>query len=177
MSTPRKVAQVAELQDLLREATATIGTRYQGMSVAEQGTLRAQLSEIGLEMRVVKNTLLRIAAAELGQEQFADLIDGPTALVVSRDDAVAAAKAVTNYKQQHEASAFDFGNAVIDGLLVDAAYIKELATVPPREELLARIAGGLVGKLIELMGLLAATTRDFAGLIEARATQLEAADA
>jgi hypothetical protein len=64
-------------------------------------------------------------------------------------------------------------NAVIGGELVDAAYVQDLATVPRRDELLARIAGGLVGKIRELMMLLSATTRDFAGLVEARAVQLE----
>jgi len=64
-------------------------------------------------------------------------------------------------------------SAVVSGEVVDAAYVRDLATVPPREELLARIAGGLVGKVRELMMLLDATTRDFAGLIEARAAQLE----
>jgi ribosomal protein L10 len=62
---------------------------------------------------------------------------------------------------------------VVEGELVDEAYVRDLASVPPRDELLARIAGGLVGKVRELMGLLDATTRDFAGLIEARAAQLE----
>lgn len=177
MSTPRKVALVAELKELLQGAQATIATRYQGMSVAEQADLRQQLSAVGLEMRVVKNTLLRIAATDLGQEQYAGLIDGPTALVVSQDDSVAAAKAVAAYKEANADSAFAYGSAVIDGLLVDAAYVSELATVPPREELLARIAGGLLGKVVELMRLLQATTTKFVGLIEARAVQMEAAEA
>lgn len=177
MTTPRKVGQVADLTSLLDGATATIGTRYQGMPVSEQVALRAALAEAGLEMRVVKNTLLRIAARDIGQEQLSELIEGPTALVVSRDDAVAAAKAVVAYKKAHETSRFQIGRGVIDGLLVDADYVVDLASVPPREELLARIAGGLVGKVVELLGLLSATQRDFAGLVEARAAQLEAGDA
>ena len=64
--------------------------------------------------------------------------------------------------------------AVVSGELVDSNYVVDLATVPPKEELVARIAGGLVGKVRELMLLLDATTRDFSGLIEARAVQLEA---
>jgi large subunit ribosomal protein L10 len=63
--------------------------------------------------------------------------------------------------------------AVVNGAVVDAAYVQDLATVPPRDELLARIAGSLVAKIRELMMLLEATTREFAGLVEARAAQLE----
>jgi large subunit ribosomal protein L10 len=63
--------------------------------------------------------------------------------------------------------------AVVNGAVVDAAYVQDLATVPPRDELLARIAGSLVAKVRELMMLLEATTREFAGLVEARAAQLE----
>ena len=66
-------------------------------------------------------------------------------------------------------------SAVVGGQLVDADYVNDLATVPPREELLARIAGGLVGQLTQFMLLIQATTREFAGLVEARATQLEGA--
>jgi len=62
---------------------------------------------------------------------------------------------------------------VVNGAVVDAAYVQDLATVPPRDELLARIAGSLVAKVRELMMLLEATTREFAGLVEARAAQLE----
>ena len=64
-------------------------------------------------------------------------------------------------------------NASVSGEVVEAAYVHDLATVPPRDELLSRIAGGLVGKVRELMMLLDGTTREFAGLIEARAAQME----
>ena len=124
-------------------------------------------------MRVVKNTLLRIAAKDEGLDAFSELAQGATALVFSRDDIVAPARVLTAYLQAHPASPVAVRSAVVEGLLVDAAYVEDLATVPPRDELLARIAGGVVGPLVELVGLLQATAREFAGLIEARAVQLE----
>lgn len=177
MPTERKVAQVAEIKQLLSDAEVAIATSFQHMPVHEQVELRKALADAGVQLRVVKNTLLRIAAVEAGREEFTSLIDGPTALVVGTDDPVAAARAVVNYTTDHRDTAFQFRNAVVGGTVVDVDYVRDLATVPPREELLARIAGGLTGKLIEFMGLIEATTREFAGLVEARASQLETATA
>ncbi len=173
MPTERKVAQVTELRDLIREVQIAISTAYQGISVGEQVELRRELTAVGAEMRVVKNTLLRIAAKDEGLDAFSELAQGATALVFSRDDIVAPARVLTAYLQAHPASPVAVRSAVVEGLLVDAAYVEDLATVPPRDELLARIAGGVVGPLVELVGLLQATAREFAGLIEARAVQLE----
>ena len=173
MPTERKVAQVTELRDLIREVQIAISTAYQGISVGEQVELRRELTAVGAEMRVVKNTLLRIAAKDEGLDAFSELAQGATALVFSRDDIVAPARVLTAYLQAHPASPVAVRSAVVEGLLVDAAYVEDLATVPPRDELLARIAGGVVGPLVELVGLLQATAREFAGLIEARAVLLE----
>jgi large subunit ribosomal protein L10 len=173
MPTEKKIAQVADLKDLISRAEIAIATSYQGTSVAEQVALRQAIREVGAEMRVVKNTLLKIAAADAGLEQFGSLADGPTAVVFGYEEPVGPARALSNYLKDNSDSAVEIRQAVVSGELVDAAYVKDLATVPPREELLARIAGGLVGKVRELMMLLDGTTRDFAGLLEARATQLE----
>ena len=173
MPTAKKIEQVAELKDRISRAEIAIAASYQGTSVAEQVALRQAIREVGGEMRVVKNTLLKIAAADAGLEQFAELADGPTAVVFGYDEPVAPARALVTYLREHDNSAVEIRRAVVNGELVDAAYVRDLATVPPREELLARIAGGLVAKIRELMMLLDGTTREFAGLVAARVTQLE----
>lgn len=177
LPTERKVAQVGELTELIRDAEIAISTAYQGISVAEQVELRAALSDAGAQMRVVKNTLLRIAARNAGLDQFVALADGPTALVVGRDEPISAAKALAGYLRAHPNSPVKIRSAVVSGVLVDAAYVEDLATVPPRDELLGRLAGNLIGQLTQFLGLIQATTRDFAGLVEARAVQLEGAAA
>ncbi len=177
MPTERKIALVAELKELIESVEIAIATAYQGIPVPDQTLLRRALLEEGATLRIVKNTLLRRAAREAGREVFAELADGPTALVTHPDDPVAAARAVFRYRQEHANTPFEVRAAVIAGELVDAAYVEDLATVPPREELLARIAGGLTGKIVELLGLLEASTRDLVGLIDARAQQLEEAEA
>lgn len=176
MATERKVRLVAELKELIQSAEIAIATSYQGVPVAEQLQLRTALSEAGVTFRVVKNTLLLRAAAEAGLDQFAQLADGPTALAVHDDDPVTASRVLAGFIRDHPGTPVAIRNAVVSGELVDAAYIGDLATVPPRDELIARIAGNLIGKITELAGLLQATTREFAGLIEARAVQLEPGD-
>ncbi len=177
MATDRKIALVAEIKALIEESEIAIGMAYQGMPVTEQTQLRSQLREAGVTMRVIKNTLLLRAADEAGREAFRALADGPTALVTHPDDPVAAARAVENWRREHADTTFEVRNAVLSGEVVDAAYVADLATVPPREELLGKLAGGLTAKITELAMLLQASTRDLAGLIDARAQQLEEAEA
>ncbi|MBX7111846.1 MAG: 50S ribosomal protein L10 [Dehalococcoidia bacterium] len=174
MPTQRKVDQVASLTELLSSAEIAIGASYQGMTVAQQTQLRQALGAEGVQLRVVKNTLLRRAAADAGREVIAQLAEGPTAVVVSNSDPVTAARLVAQFRREHAGTPFAVRSAVMGDTLYDAAYVEDLATVPPREELIARIAGGLTSKIAELAGLLQATTRDFASLIDARAKQLEA---
>ena len=173
MPTPRKEQLVAELTELLQQAEIAIATSVTSVPVDEQIALRRRLLAEGAHLRVVKNTLLRLAATNAKAEVFAELADGPTALVVGFDEPVGAARGLAKYIADTPGTPMEIRNAVVNGELVDAAYVKDLATVPPRDELLARIAGGLVAKVRELMMLLDATTRDFVGLVEARAAQLE----
>lgn len=173
LPTERKIALVQEIKELISSAEIAIATSYQGTGVSDQNQLRKMLRDAGVQIRVIKNNLLIRAAEEAGLEQFKALADGPTALVVGTEDPVSAARALGAYIREHPATPITIRNAVVSGELVDASYVEELSMVPPRDELLARIAGGLIGKVTELAGLLQATTREFAGLIDARAQQLE----
>ncbi|MDP6605146.1 MAG: 50S ribosomal protein L10 [Dehalococcoidia bacterium] len=174
MPTERKIRLVEEIKELISGAEIAIAASYQGISVAEQTELRTAMREAGVRFRVVKNTLLLRAADDAGLEVYRELADGPTALVVSNDDPVTPARVLATYIRENRNTTVAIRNAVLSGELVDAAYVEDLATVPPRDELIARIAGGLVGQITQFAGLIQATTREFAGLIEARANQLEA---
>ena len=173
MPTERKIALVRELRELIRDAEITIATSYQGIAVAEQTRLRNSLREAGVRFRVVKNRLLICAADEEGLEPFKQLADGPTALVMGSDEPLTAARAIYEYIRDNPSTPLAIRNAVVGGEIVDANHVKALATVPPRDELLARIAGGLVSQVSQLAGLLQGTARDFASLINARVQQLE----
>lgn len=177
MPTERKIALVAELRELIETSGIAIAVSCQGMPVTDQTLLRRRLRERGVALRVVKNTLLLRAAADAGREEFAVLADGPTALVTHPDDPIAAARAVAAWRSERADTPLVVRNAVVGGEVFDAVRVADLATVPPRDELLARIAGGLTGKVAELALLLQASTRQLAGLLDARARQLEQAEA
>jgi len=175
LPTQRKVEQVAEISELISRAEIAISTAYQGVPMAKQVELRQQLRDAGAHMMVVKNTLLRIAAEQIGKPEFGQLGEEGTALVVGFDEPVAAAKALTAFIRANNDTKVAIRRAVVGGQLVSEAYVRDLATLPSREQLVATLAGNLVGKIAELSGLLVATQREFAGLIEARAKQLEVA--
>ena len=175
LPTQRKVDQVAKITELINRAEIAISTAYQGVSMAKQTELRTLLCEAGCEMLVVKNTLLRIAAEQTGKPEYAQISDEATALVVGFDEPVAAAKALTAFIRANNDTKVAIRKAVVGGQVVDEAYVRDLATLPTREQLVAKLAGNLVGKIAELSGLLVATQREFAGLVEARAKQLESA--
>ncbi len=175
MPTPRKEAQVAELVEVLSRAHIAISAQYQGVGMAKQTELRRKLRDAGAEMHVVKNTLLRIAAQQSGHPEFAELAEGPTAVIVGYDEPVGPSKALVTYLRENADSKVFIRRGVVDGQVVDESYIRDLATVPTKEELVAKLAGNLVGKIAEFSGLLVATQRKFVGLVEARAKQLEEA--
>ena len=173
LPTPRKVAQVSQLEGVLSRAEIAISAAYQGEPMARQVALRSQLREAGAEMHVVKNTLLRIAANNIGRPEYAELAEEATAIVVGYDEPVSAAKALTAFLRAAPDTRVTIRRAVVGGVVVDEAYVRELATLPSQEELVAKLAGNLVGKVQEFAGLLQAVQREFVGLIEARAAQLE----
>ena len=177
MPTPRKVEQVAELVDVIGRAEIAISAQYQGVSMAQQVELRNRLREAGAEMHVVKNTLLRIAAEQAGKPHFVELAEGPTAIIVGYDEPVAPSKAIVQYMKDHADSKVQIRRAVVGEELVSEDYVRQLATLPSKDELVAKLAGNLVGKIAEFNGLLVATQRKFVGLVEARAKQLEENDA
>lgn len=175
MPTQRKVDQVARIAALIDRAEIAISTAYQGVPMAKQIELRSQLREAGVEMLVVKNTLLRIAAEQSGRPEYAQISDEATALVVGFDEPVSAAKELTAFIRANTDTKVAIRKAIVSGQVVDESYVRDLATLPSKEELVSKLAGNLVGKIAELSGLLVATQREFAGLLEARAKQLEAA--
>ena len=177
MPTPRKVEQVAALVDVIGRAEIAISAQYQGVSMAQQVELRNRLRAAGAEMHVVKNTLLKIAAERAGRPLFTELAEGPTAIIVGFDEPVAPSKALVTYLREHADSKVQIRRAVIGEEVVDEAYVRQLATLPSREELLAKLAGNVVGKIAEFNSLLLATQRKFVGLVEARAKQLEESEA
>jgi large subunit ribosomal protein L10 len=164
MPRPEKVQAVAEIKERLSDAEAVFVAEYSGLSVTEQQQLRRGLKAAGGEFKVVKMTLARRAASELGHDDLLDMLVGPTGLAFASGDAAAAAKALRDFGKDHE-------RLVIKGALLGAEVLQpervsQLADLETREVLLARVAGVLQAPMATMAGLLAAMPRAMATMIQ-----------
>ena len=159
-----KVELVAEISQLFASSDAVILTEYRGLAVKQLGALRSTLRPAGASFRVFKNTLVRIAAHQNGVDADA-MLTGPTAIAFVKGDAVEVAKALREFAKTNQ-------NLVVKGGLLgtkvlDAKQVSALADMPPRQQVLAEIAGLFAAPLSQFASLLAAPPRDIAYAIQA----------
>ena len=174
MPTERKIEAVSALTDALNRSTVVIGAEYRGLSVKDSTALRRQLSDVGVEMHVIKNTLFWRAADAAGKQTMAELAEGPTALIIGYADPIAPIKTVVEY-QRTARNTFAARKAFLEGQVFPANRLNELATLPSKETLIAQVAGALQSPITSLVYLLEATLQEFVGLLDARAEQVGAA--
>jgi large subunit ribosomal protein L10 len=162
MENPRseKVAVVTEVRERFEAADAALLTEYRGLTVKALADLRRQLRPAGGEYKVYKNTLVRFAARDHGVAELESLLTGPTAIAFVRGDTAAVAKSLRDFARTHP-------NLVVKGGLLgtkvlSAEDVQALADLPPREVLLARLAGAFQAPMATFAGLLAAVPRNFA---------------
>ena len=166
MPTEAKQATVAEIVELLNEAGTTIVSDHRGLSVADLSRVRRDLREKDISYRVVKNRLARIAAEQAGRPELIPLLSGPSALAVGGADETALARGLL---EATRAFKVEIRGAAMNGQHVDGATVLTLATLPPREILLAQLAGGFAAPLSSMASLLAAPLRNLGyGLAQLR---------
>jgi large subunit ribosomal protein L10 len=170
---PEKVAAVAEIAGKLRESDAVFVTEYRGMNVQQLAQLRTALRPSGAEHKVYKNTLVRFAVRDAGVEGLDDLLVGPTALTFVAGDVAGAAKALRDIAKTTPTLVLKGGS--LSGSVLSADDLKALADLPSREELLAKLAGGLQAPLVKTAGLLQALPRNLAYGLSALIEQKSAA--
>jgi len=175
MPTARKEKILSQLEDLIERSTITISTNYRGMSVTDMMNLRRRMREAGVEVHVIKNTLLRMAAERRGRSDLSQIVDGPTALIFGFSEPNQPAGAITEYVRTSRTS-LTVGGAYFDGQVLPASGVAELAVLPSRPQLVSLFMGAMQSPLAVFSGLIEATLREFAGLVEARSGQLEAAE-
>jgi large subunit ribosomal protein L10 len=164
----KKTAVVDDIKSRLVGADAAVLTEYRGLSVTDLANLRATLRPASTDYKVFKNTLAKRAAEEAGLTDVSELLVGPVGIAFVRSeggDAVTAAKALRDFARTNP-------NLVLKGGLLGtraltSADVEALAEVPPREQLLARLAGGFQAPLTKAAGLFQAFTRNFAYGIKA----------
>ena len=157
---PEKVAVVDEVREKLAGADAALLTEYRGLTVKQLAELRRQLRPAGAEYKIYKNTLVRFAAREVVDDQLDPLLTGPTAITFVRGDAAAVAKLLRDYARGHQALVVKGG--LLGDKVVSAKDVEALADLPPRDVLLAQLAGAFQAPMVKLAGLLQALPRNFA---------------
>jgi large subunit ribosomal protein L10 len=167
---------IGELQQKLEGASAFYLTDFTGLSVKQMTQFRARLRKQGVEYVVVKNTLAQRALQGLDFPDVASFFTGPTGVVIGRHDAVAAAKAVTDFAREFgDRPAVKVG--VVERREVGPDQVKKLAELPPREVLLAQLAGGLQAPMAMLAGGMSQILAGFARAVDALRQQKEGAAA
>lgn len=148
----QKKQVVAELVEKLKAAQAGVIVDYRGLTVEEDTNLRRKLREAGVEYKVVKNTLTRFAANEVGLSGLDEQLNGPTSLAISADDPVAPAKVIAEFAKDNECLKIKAG--FLDGNVISLDEINTLAKTPSRDTLIATIMGSLnapVSKLVRTL--------------------------
>jgi len=167
-----KAALVDELHEKLANASAVVVTEYRGLKAGDLVKLRRSLRDAGVEVLVVKNTLLRRAAQGTPTEAIVGDLAGPSAVAIASADAIEAAKLLSKGEKDFEP--FNLKNGVIEKAVVDAGGIAAFAKLPGRSEMQAQFAGSMEGFIGEFAGLIDAALREFAGLLEAKAETMSA---
>lgn len=136
-----KEAKVQEIREKLEKAQSVVLASYQGLNVEEDTQLRKQLREAGVEYKVYKNTLVTLAAKELGMDGIVEYLEGPVSLAIGYEDATAPARILNDFSKEHKKLELKAG--LVEGKVFGEAEIKELATIPSKEVLIAKLLGSL----------------------------------
>jgi large subunit ribosomal protein L10 len=167
-----KVEVVAEVKTRIGEATASIVSEYRGLTTTELAELRESLSAVGGDYRIFKNTLVRLAIDGGDYQPLSEYLSGPSALTFVQGDISAVAKALRDFSRANPLLVIKGGLA--DGSLLSSGDLAALADLPPREVLLARLAGALAAPMQQMAGLLQALPRNMAYGISALIEQRQA---
>lgn len=168
MNKTEKQELVTELRDKLKGAKALYYTDFTGLNVKQMTDLRRRLRKGGVEYLVIKNTLALRAVNDSGLA--GTRLKGPTGIVIGKDPVVAA-KVLTDFAKEFEKPAVKGG--LLDGKSIDSAQVKRLASMPPREHLLAELGAGLQSPLAAMAGALNGVLSTFVGALDALRAQRE----
>lgn len=153
---------VNDIEQKLKEATLVVFTDYKGINVAEMTALRDSLRVPGVEYRVLKNTMTRFALEKLGYDELVNNLEGPNAVLFSKEDPVGPAKTLFQFIKQYKKMEVKVG--LLEGKVVNAEKIKDLADLPPKEVLVAKVLGTMQAPITSFVYVLNA---NMTGLVRA----------
>ncbi|WP_020676907.1 50S ribosomal protein L10 [Geopsychrobacter electrodiphilus] len=165
MNRTEKEKVVQELAEKLSKVKAAFIADYRGITVDQVTRLRRELVAAGVDYRVVKNSLLRLASKGTPAEALQKFCAGPTSIALAGDDVVAPAKILAKYAA--EIAAFDLKAGVLDGKLISVDEITALSKLPSREELLGQALRSMNAPVSNFVGTLAAIPRSLVQVLNA----------
>lgn len=169
MNRAQKTACIEELADRFERAPIVIVTDYRGLNVAQIGELRAKVREAAGEYLVAKNTLARLAIKDTGAQGLGDLLTGPNAIALGYGDPVGIAKAVQAFAKDNEA--LEIKGGMLEGEVLSASRVEQLAKMPGRDELRAQLLALLMAPATNLVRLLQAPAQQMVQVLHARSQQ------
>ena len=144
-----KQAIVATLTETLQSASSGVLVDYKGITVAEDTALRAELRAAGVEYAVVKNTLVRFAANNVGLEGLDEVLNGTTSMAISKEDPIAPMRIVNNYAKKL-GDRFNIKAGFMDGKVLPLNDVFALAELPSKEALLGQVLGTMLAPITSL---------------------------
>ena len=141
----QKKEEVKKLAEEMKESKLILLTDYRGINVADDTVLRKDLRNANATYTIIKNNITRRALAECGIEGLEEKLEGPTAVVMSKEDYLEPSKVIYKYSKDNDF--YKIKGGVIDGKAMTAEEIITLAKLPSRETLLSMLAGALLGNI------------------------------
>ncbi len=141
-----KKAYVEELAAKIKSSVAGVVVDYKGISVADDTKLRRELREAGVEYAVVKNTMLRFAISDLGYTEMESALEGSTAIAISNEDPIAAAKVLGKFAEASKGK-FSIKAGYMEGKAMSSDEVMALSKLPGKQELLSMLCSALQGNI------------------------------
>ena len=162
----KKEELVTSLVRKLQSSKSVVFTDYRGLTVEEIDDVRNQLRAQGIEFKVIKNTLFKLAAKEAGIEISEDITHGhPVAVAFSGEDEVAPARITSTYSKKNEK--FTIVGGILEGKQISDIMVKSLANLPTREQLYGQIVGTLAALLSGLVNVMQGNIRGLVNVLSA----------
>jgi large subunit ribosomal protein L10 len=161
---PEKQQEVEALKTKFGAAKGIVLADYTGVTVAEVSELRRKCRDAKVEYKVVKNTLARIAARETSLGELADHFDGPVAVALSSVDSVAPSRVLSDFIKDYQKMTLKAG--YFEGRVYSEAQVREIALLPPREQLLAQVIGAIQGPMAQIVYCVEAVMRNLVSVID-----------
>lgn len=167
-----KTQNVEEIKGKIKDAESIILVDYRGLDVEQLTELREKCRKVGVEYKVYKNTMMRFAFKDSGYEGFNEFLKGPSAVAFGYDDPVQAAKVAHEFAKDNENLEIKAG--IVDGNIINIDEIKDLASLPSKEVLIAQVLGGFNAPIQGFTNVLQGTIRSLAIVLNAVAETKEA---